>query len=188
MLSTRAGQFRHIADSNDSNNNSSEKGAVGAMILVGPGTGIAPMRSFLTHRLLLKQSASSSLSTLPQTHLFYGCRRQGQDDLYVDELASITSSHAEHTHVHIAYSQQMHQLQKVYVTHLIEQQASQLWPLLQEDNTIILIAGSAKRMPKDVKSALKKVIVAQGGLDEGQADTVIQRIIRAKRLVVEAWG
>lgn len=181
MLSTRAGQFRHIANSLIGDNESG-KSAIGSMILVGPGTGIAPMRSFLTHRLLMSPQSSS------KNHLFYGCRRQGQDDLYVDEWKAIAATHAEHIHIHIAYSQQVHQLQKVYVTHLIEQQASQLWPLLQEDDTIILIAGSAKRMPKDVKNGLKKVIITQGGLDEGQADAMLQRIIRAKRLIVEAWA
>jgi sulfite reductase alpha subunit-like flavoprotein len=178
------------------------------MILIGPGTGIAPMRAILQDRLLsLAMEAPTVDRADPSTiQIYFGCRRVGCDELYKEEWRSvnnrinpyISNSTIPSTimaSAHVAYSQNIGQLAKVYVTHLLEKDGPNLVKILRHPETFIGIAGSAKRMPKDVKNALVKVLTRYGDesaglrtLSEEEAQEWLQKIIREKRLIVEAWG
>lgn len=171
------------------------------MILIGPGTGIAPMRALLQDRLL---SATVACPPSASVNVFFGCRRENCDELYETEwqmlnagrqpYGSIPAASLVPVSVHVAHSQNIGQLAKVYVTHLLERQGDHLFEVLRHPNTFIGIAGSAKRMPKDVKQSLVRIMMRGNsekgmvGLSEEEAQRWLQTIIREKRLVIEAWG
>lgn len=188
------------------------------MLLIGPGTGIAPMRALLQDRLLSISSPKTDTSSImpvantiasssSSAHIFFGCRRKNCDDLYLSEWQSINQNINPYTHssssisslpilssAHIAYSQNIGQLAKVYVTHVLEGQSEELADILRHPQTFVGIAGSAKRMPKDVKQSLIRILMKgseeQGipALKEEEAQRWLQVMIREKRLIVEAWG
>lgn len=189
------------------------------MLLIGPGTGVAPMRAMLQDRLLSsstqdQSSSSTLLSSLPSVDLYFGCRREHCDELYEYEWRSVNNGFNPYVHgsdamgtnntpvmanvsakVHVAHSQNIGQLAKVYVTHLLQQEKECLVRILRDPDTFIGIAGSAKRMPKDVKQAFIKVLTEYGNSELGlekmtelDAQKLLQLMIREKRLIVEAWG
>lgn len=171
------------------------------MLLIGPGTGIAPMRALLQDRLLSVSAVGPPSSSI---NVFFGCRREKCDELYEAEWSLLNEG--SHSYggapsplplsvtVHVAHSQNIGQLAKVYVTHLLEQQSHQLFGILRDPDTFIGIAGSAKRMPKDVKQSLVRILMRGdtdkgiAGLSEEEAQRWLQTIIREKRLIIEAWG
>lgn len=171
------------------------------MLLIGPGTGIAPMRALLQDRLL---SASAVCPPSSSINVFFGCRREKCDELYEAEWSTLNEGRHPYgcapsplplsVKVHVAHSQNIGQLAKVYVTHLLEQQSQQLFDILRDPDTFIGIAGSAKRMPKDVKQSLVRILMRGdtekgiAGLSEEEAQRWLQAIIREKRLIIEAWG
>lgn len=200
------------------------------MILIGPGTGIAPMRALLQDRILYEERQQRDIlsDAWPKTgadlRVYFGCRRELRDDLYRNEwdalncnvnpytVADLVNEDSSDTallppppptsqppsralpqvanvRVETAFSQNVGQLVKVYVTHLIQRDAIVLWQLLQRPDCFVGIAGSAKRMPRDVKTAfVQHVLQGAGGLTEGEAQAYLQRMAREKRWVVEAWG
>lgn len=175
------------------------------MLLIGPGTGIAPMRAILQDRLLFSSAPQQAPSMI---HVYFGCRRVGCDEIYASEWRNLNEGTNPYTDtstralssssctvsVHVAHSQNIGQLVKVYVTHLLEQQAVELAKLLRSPDVFIGIAGSAKRMPKDVKQSLIRILM-QGDpssgvypMNEEEAQQWLQVLVREKRLLVEAWG
>jgi sulfite reductase alpha subunit-like flavoprotein len=218
------------------NENLSSSTPPSSLLLIGPGTGIAPMRALLQDHLLFHSNSAINITTSAspisssqkqqQIILLYGCRRPDQDDLYREEWQAIQTYHqnpylqtiestdntlpsisttADNTHpttittpplhisvaIHTAYSQRIGQLQKEYVTHLIQspELAPQLCQLLLEnENSKICIAGSAKRMPKDVKNSLQIIFEKYGQLSTNEAQEFLAYLIRRKRLFIEAWG
>lgn len=171
------------------------------MLLIGPGTGIAPMRALLQDRLL---SVSAVCPPSSSINVFFGCRREKCDELYEAEWSTLNEGRHPYgdaptplplsVKVHVAHSQNIGQLAKVYVTHLLEQQSHLLFDILRDPDTFIGIAGSAKRMPKDVKQSLVRILMRGdtekgiAGLSEEEAQRWLQAIIREKRLIIEAWG
>ncbi|KAF0712968.1 hypothetical protein As57867_004564, partial [Aphanomyces stellatus] len=93
------------------------------IIMIGPGTGIAPMRAFLQER----QHQRNAGEAVGPTWLFFGCRRQADDYIYQDELAAYEAD-GTLSQLHVAFSRDT--AQKVYVQHLIKQQGEALWALL----------------------------------------------------------
>lgn len=192
------------------------------LILVGPGTGVAPMRAVLQDRIedlnQLPPSPPQSVLAIPaqaQTVLFFGCRRRNDDFLYADEFtkytecmdeSALTSSqssssvdstpNASGKHmtqsssrssilVIPAFSQE--QLQKNYVTHEIRRHQDMVWKMLQQGGHVF-VAGSAKRMPSDVRAALRDAAVQAGRLDVTAADALLAAMARERRYTVEAWS
>jgi sulfite reductase (NADPH) flavoprotein alpha-component len=172
-------------------------------IFVGPGTGIAPMRSLIqecygSHLNPNPILVGNPPTAVPRIALFYGCRREGKDSLFLDEwdnyMKCVNSfnngcSNPSFTYT-VAYSQQVDTLTKTYVTHQIKEHAQSIYELILVHNSRIYIAGSAKRMPKDVKKALADALVIGSGnqLSEVEATTIITKLVNAKRLLVEAWS
>ena len=74
-----------------------------------------------------------------------------------------------------------------YVQHLIRRQGPLLWPLLQA-GAAVLVAGSAGQMPKEVTSALERVVSEQTGASQEAASAWVKGLMKAGRLQVEAWA
>ena len=139
------------------------------IIMIGPGTGVAPFRSFLHER--------RALGSTGRNWLFFGERSAATDFLYRDELESMAAD--KHlTHLDLAFSRD--QEHKVYVQDRMLQQAPQFWSWLQ-DGASVYVCGDASRMAKDVDLALHSVIEKHGGRDSEDAKEYVQNLHESKR-------
>lgn len=139
------------------------------VIMVGPGTGIAPFRAFLHER----QAAEAK----GRNWLFFGEQRAATDFYYRDELEAMQAS-GHLTRLRMAFSRD--QSDKVYVQHRILEDASELWAWLQE-GAHFYVCGDASRMAKDVDAALHRVAETAGGLSHDAAREFVQTMKTDKR-------
>jgi len=134
------------------------------IIMIGPGTGIAPFRSFLHERRTLGHSGLN--------WLFFGERSAATDFLYRDELHAM---HADGhlTHLDLAFSRD--QDHKVYVQNKMMEQAPTFWKWLQ-DGASVYVCGDASHMAKDVDAAMHRIAEEQGQLDTEAATEYIREL------------
>jgi sulfite reductase (NADPH) flavoprotein alpha-component len=140
-----------------------------AMIMVGPGTGIAPFRAFLHERRATGATGKS--------WLFFGDQRCATDFLYSQEIAELQRD-AVLTRIDTAFSRD--QEAKVYVQHRMLENAAELYAWLEE-GAHFYVCGDATRMAKDVEQALLWVIAKAGEKTAAQAAEYVQAMRAAKR-------
>jgi len=128
------------------------------VIMVGPGTGIAPFRAFLQHRAKHDHSG--------RNWLFFGDQHAKTDFLYSDEFAAAQKSGHLHK-LSTAFSRD--QADKIYVQHRMEEEGAELWRWL-EKGAYFYVCGDAKRMAKDVHASLLKIVSHHGGKTPEQAE------------------
>eukprot|EP00759_Apiculatamorpha_spiralis_P052920 PhF_6_TR6059/c0_g1_i1/m.8778 len=144
------------------------------VILIGPGTGIAPCRAIAQFR---KQNGCDSRDVL-----FYGCRYEDKDYLYRDEI----EQHPSH-YVAISRGKSGH---RTYVQHLMQEPsvAALLRTIIFEEQGVVVISGNAKKMPQDVKKAF--VAILQGcsgdGMSEADAVKYLNTMMKSRRYFVDA--
>ncbi|ETW01203.1 hypothetical protein H310_06794 [Aphanomyces invadans] len=149
------------------------------VIMVGPGTGIAPMRAFLQERHAQKEAGEN----VGATWLFFGCRRQAEDYLYKDELEAYRSS-GTLTDLHVAFSRDTPQ--KVYVQHLIEQHGAALWKALSVGGHVYVCGATL--MGTDVHKAFVELVQTHGGKSQADAAAFVQDLQHHHRYVQELWA
>ncbi|MBQ4889638.1 assimilatory sulfite reductase (NADPH) flavoprotein subunit [Shewanella sp. MMG014] len=139
------------------------------VIMVGPGTGVAPFRAFM------QQRAADGVES--DSWLFFGNPHFEQDFLYQVEWQQYLKS-GELSRLDVAFSRD--QAEKVYVQHRIAEQGETLWNWLQ-NGAHFYICGDAERMAKDVHQALINLAIEHGGLDEAGAENYLEELRSAKR-------
>jgi sulfite reductase (NADPH) flavoprotein alpha-component len=132
------------------------------IIMIGPGTGIAPFRAFLHER--------RALGTKGRNWLFFGGRSAKTDFLYREELEAMRAD-GHLTRLDTAFSRD--QAGKVYVQDKMLERAPQFWSWLQ-DGASVYVCGDASRMAKDVHAALHSIVEKQGGLSAQAAEEYVQ--------------
>lgn len=139
------------------------------MIMIGPGTGIAPFRGFLQERRALGHTGPN--------WLFFGEQHAATDFYYRDEILTM---HADGflTELDLAFSRD--QSKKVYVQHLMRQRGTQLWRWLQ-DGAQLFVCGNADPMAKDVDRAICEIVAEHGHLDSDAAKAYVQSLSADKR-------
>ncbi|HLL90636.1 MAG TPA: sulfite reductase subunit alpha, partial [Tepidisphaeraceae bacterium] len=140
-----------------------------SIIMVGPGTGIAPFRAFLHDR---RATAATG-----KNWLLFGDQKQACDFLYRAELEQLQRDGVL-TRLDTAFSRD--QREKVYVQHRMLQNAAELWAWLN-DGAHFYVCGDAKRMAKDVDDALKRVVAEQGGMNDAAAAAFVADLAKAGR-------
>ncbi|GGF50061.1 sulfite reductase [NADPH] flavoprotein alpha-component [Azorhizobium oxalatiphilum] len=139
------------------------------MIMVGPGTGIAPFRAFLHHR----RAAGAS----GRNWLFFGDQHQESDFIYSDELGAL-STDGLLTRLDLAFSRD--QAEKVYVQTRMRENGRDLFAWLQ-DGAHFYVCGDASRMAKDVEETLHEIIATHGGMSAEAAADYVANLRREKR-------
>lgn len=139
------------------------------MIMVGPGTGIAPFRGFLQERRALGHTGPN--------WLFFGEQHAATDYYYRDEFEQMRSD-GFLTELDLAFSRD--QREKVYVQHLMRQRGAQLWHWLQ-DGAQLYVCGTADPMAKDVDRALCEIAAEHGSLDPDGAKEYVRSLSAEKR-------
>ncbi|MGW1373594.1 molybdopterin-dependent oxidoreductase [Streptomyces sp. NPDC002446] len=145
------------------------------MIMVGPGTGVAPFLGFLGERRARGHQAPN--------WLFFGEQRRATDFYYEDELGLLRAEGLL-TRLDTAFSRD--QRAKVYVQDRMREHGAQLWAWLQ-DGAHFYVCGDASRMAKDVDRALREIAVAHGGLTQDAAAAYVKQLAAEKRYVRDVY-
>ncbi|KAK2153298.1 hypothetical protein LSH36_301g01010 [Paralvinella palmiformis] len=134
------------------------------MIMIGPGTGIAPFMAFISERYFKKATGIN--------RLYFGCRHQEGDFLYREELEHW--AHKGFVQLCVAFSRD--QPEKVYVQHLIRKDADLLWEMINDQNAHIYVCGDAKHMAKDVHKELVAILMNKGNMTEIEAEKFLTEL------------
>src|SRR6202035_2689662 len=126
------------------------------VIMIGPGTGLAPFRGFLQERAAQKAKGAA----LGPAMLFFGCRHPERDYLYADELKGFAADGI--TELHTAFSRG--EGPKTYVQNLIAAEKDRVWELI-EQGAIIYVCGDGGKMEPDVKATLVAIYREHSGAD-----------------------
>jgi cytochrome P450 / NADPH-cytochrome P450 reductase len=149
------------------------------IIMIGPGTGLAPFRGFLQERAALQAKGQR----LGPAMLFFGCRHPEQDYLYAEELKAHAASGI--TELHTAFSRG--EGPKTYVQNLVVAEQDRVWKLI-EDGAIIYVCGDGGRMEPDVKAALVAIFRERKRADAQAGQRWIEGLGAGNRYVLDVWA
>ncbi|MER6286872.1 molybdopterin-dependent oxidoreductase [Streptomyces sviceus] len=145
------------------------------MVMIGPGTGVAPFVGFLEQRRALGQRGPN--------WLFFGEQHRATDFYYEDELTGFL---ADGTLARLDTAFSRDQRAKVYVQDRMREHGPLLWSWLQE-GAHFYVCGDASRMAKDVDRALRDIAVLHGGMDEAGAAAYVKQLATDKRYVRDIY-
>lgn len=145
------------------------------IIMVGPGTGVAPFRAFLEER---KASGAKG-----KNWLFFGNPYKTTDFLYQDEMEALQEEGVLQR-FDLAFSRD--QNEKIYVQDRMLQAGAELWTWLQE-GAYFYVCGDASRMAKDVDAALHRIVREYGGLDEAESEQYVSQLKKEKRYARDVY-
>jgi sulfite reductase (NADPH) flavoprotein alpha-component len=145
------------------------------MIMVGPGTGVAPFRGFLHERLARGDTG--------RNWLFFGEQHAATDFYYGDELETMRAKGLLNR-LDLAFSRD--QSEKIYVQDRMREHGAELWAWL-ESGAHFYVCGDANRMAKDVEAALKAVVADHGGMSDEKALEYVNRLAREKRYMRDVY-
>ena len=140
------------------------------IIMVGPGTGVAPFRAFLQER--------KAAGTKGKNWLFFGSQHQHCNYFYQDELEKMKSD-GFLTRLDCAWSRDSSE--KSYVQHKMLNCGGEIWKWLDSEGAHFFVCGDARRMAKDVDAALRKTIQEKGGKTEEQTNEYVEKLKLDKR-------
>ncbi|MEM9630529.1 MAG: flavodoxin domain-containing protein [Pseudomonadota bacterium] len=140
-----------------------------SVIMIGPGTGIAPFRAFLEEREMREAEGDN--------WLFFGDQHEATDFLYRDEINAWQGSGLL-SKASLAWSRDG--AEKVYVQHLIEREGSTFFEWL-EAGAAIYVCGDASRMAHDVDQAIRRIIAEHGKTDEAGATAYVENLVKSHR-------
>jgi sulfite reductase (NADPH) flavoprotein alpha-component len=140
------------------------------LIMIGPGTGIAPFRAFLQER--------RAIGAKGKNWLFYGAQREKCDYAYKQDWEVFTGDGLL-TRLDCAWSRD--QAHKIYVQHKMLEHAAEIWKWIDREGAQFFVCGDARRMAKDVDAALRKIIQEQGGKSVDEANAYVEKLKNEKR-------
>ena len=140
------------------------------IIMIGPGTGIAPFRAYLQER--------QALGAKGKNWLFFGAQREKCDYAYKEDFDRFKRDGIL-TRIDCAWSRD--QARKIYVQHRMLESAPEIWKWIDSEGAQFFVCGDARRMAKDVDAALRKIIHEQGGKSIEQASEYVERLKNEKR-------
>ncbi|HYL34022.1 MAG TPA: sulfite reductase subunit alpha [Stellaceae bacterium] len=144
------------------------------MIMIGPGTGIAPFRAFLQER---RENGAKG-----RNWLFFGDQRRATDFLYEDELIAWHKDGLL-SRLDVAFSRD--QPERIYVQQRMREQSARLWRWLN-DGAYVFVCG-AMAMGRDVETALAAIVARQGGMGIGAAKAYLAQLGREGRFVKDVY-
>jgi sulfite reductase (NADPH) flavoprotein alpha-component len=140
------------------------------IIMIGPGTGVAPFRAYLQER--------KATGAKGKNWLFFGAQHESCDFAYGDEFNAFMKEGLL-ARLDCAWSRD--QAQKVYVQHKMAENAPEIWKWIDADGAYFFVCGDARRMAKDVDATLRKIVQEQGGKNVEQANEYVEKLKNEKR-------
>ncbi|KEF52884.1 NADPH-cytochrome P450 reductase [Exophiala aquamarina CBS 119918] len=151
------------------------------IIMVGPGTGVAPFRGFVQERAELAKRGED----VGQTVLFFGCRKSTEDWLYKEEWEAYKQALGDKLTIFNAFSRE--QAHKIYVQHLIKQNGKLVNELLQQKANFY-VCGDAAHMAREVNEVLGQIIAQERGIDEKKAEQVVKSMRSSGVYQEDVWS
>lgn len=145
------------------------------IIMVGPGTGVAPFRAFLQEREAKKSAG--------RNWLFFGDQHRETDYLYGEEFDEYLAK-GTLARLDLAFSRD--QEEKIYVQNRMLEQGAELWEWIK-NGAYFYVCGDAKRMAKDVDAALQKIVAEYGGMEHEEAATYLKTMRKEKRYLRDVY-
>jgi sulfite reductase (NADPH) flavoprotein alpha-component len=145
------------------------------IVMVGPGTGVAPFRAFLRER--------QAVGAPGRNWLFFGHQRQDTDFFYKDELTAMKEA-GHLARLTLAWSREGSQ--KIYVQDRMREVGADLWRWLAE-GAHVYVCGDAKRMARDVEGALIDVVARHGARTTDEAIAFVQGLKKAGRYQADVY-
>ncbi|MDQ6859957.1 MAG: sulfite reductase subunit alpha, partial [Verrucomicrobiota bacterium] len=139
------------------------------IVMVGPGTGVAPFRAFLQER--------RAIGARGKSWLFFGSQRESCDYFYKSDFDELQSE-GYLTRLNCAFSRD--QAHKIYVQTRMEENSAELWKWIDE-GAHFFVCGDAKRMAKDVDAMLHKIVVKESGRTPEAASEYVEQMKKEKR-------
>ncbi|KAJ3011486.1 hypothetical protein HKX48_006806 [Thoreauomyces humboldtii] len=161
------------------------------VVMVGPGTGVAPFRAFVRERFHMAKT--NPAAEVGPTWLFYGCRHPDRDFLYRDEFEAMEREVREgrvkmDLRIVRAFSR-VDGERKVYVQERVRELATDVWRMVGVEKGTFYVCGDAKHMAHDVHQALIDIASKQGGLaTEDKAKAWVKDLKSAGRYLEDVWA
>jgi sulfite reductase (NADPH) flavoprotein alpha-component len=140
------------------------------IIMVGPGTGVAPFRAFLQER--------KATGAKGKNWLFFGSQHKHCNYFYDDEFEKMKND-GFLSRLDLAWSRDS--AAKSYVQHKMLESADEIWKWMDGEGAHFFVCGDARRMAKDVDAALRKIIQDKGGKSEEQTNEYVEKLKADKR-------
>jgi sulfite reductase (NADPH) flavoprotein alpha-component len=147
------------------------------IVMIGPGTGIAPFRAFLQER--------QATQAVGRSWLFFGDRRRATDFLYRDELLGFVES-GTLTRLELAFSRDRADGPKEYVQQRMWEHSKEFFSWLQ-DGAYVYVCGDEEHMAKDVDAMLHEIVASCGGMDAAAAHAYVNDLIKTHRYVRDVY-
>ncbi len=145
-----------------------------SIILVGPGTGVAPYRAFLQERIATQSTGLN--------WLFFGERNRHSDFYYEDYWKELES--LGRLRLDVAFSRDGNE--KTYVQHKMYEQRKSLWSWIQE-GALFYVCGDANQMAKDVDAMLQRIVKEEGHYSEEDARSYVKNMRKEKRYLTDVY-
>jgi sulfite reductase (NADPH) flavoprotein alpha-component len=140
------------------------------IIMVGPGTGIAPFRAYLQERQVTGARGKN--------WLFFGAQHVNCDFAYEEDFDTFMKDGIL-TRLDCAWSRD--QAHKIYVQHKLADNAADIWKWIDAEGAQFFVCGDARTMAKDVDATLRKIVQEQGGKSVDQANEYVEKLKSEKR-------
>eukprot|EP00732_Lithocolla_globosa_P000865 Lithocolla_globosa_v1_NODE_344_length_4393_cov_24.392577.p1 type:complete len:670 gc:universal NODE_344_length_4393_cov_24.392577:2367-4376(+) len=150
------------------------------VVMVGPGTGLAPFMGFIQERAAKRKDGKEVGPNL----LFFGCRKSDEDFLYGDELLEFEKN--GDLELVTAFSRE--QKEKVYVQHRMREHKGKIWQYLFDQNGHFYVCGDARNMARDVHKVLHEIAMEIGGKSDADATTWIKSLKTSNRYLEDVWS
>ncbi|KAI0250789.1 NADPH-dependent cytochrome P450 oxidoreductase [Lactifluus subvellereus] len=167
------------------------------IIMIGPGTGVAPFRGFVQERVALarrsiEKNGPDALNDWGSIHLYYGCRRSDEDFLYKEEWPEYVRELQGKFTLRAAFSREPPYKPdggKIYVQDLIWEDRAQIGDAILNGKGYIYICGDAKNMSKSVEETLARILgEAKGGSAEVEGAAEVKLLKERSRLMLDVWS
>jgi len=150
------------------------------VIMIGPGTGLAPFRGFIQERAWQKEQGKP----VGETHLYFGCRNKDKDFIYREELEKFVDDGV--LTLHTAFSRD--QEKKIYVSDRMREHMEKLWFLIGQKGAHVYVCGDAKMMAKDVRNIVLEVVKNGGEMTVEDAEKYVKKMEQQKRYSADVWS
>jgi NADPH-ferrihemoprotein reductase len=151
------------------------------IVMVGPGTGVAPFRGFIQERAAQAKAGQN----VGKTILFFGCRKQSEDFMYANEWKQYKEDLGDNFEMHTAFSRDGPQ--KVYVQHKLEESGEEVNRLL-EQKAYFYVCGDAAHMAREVNTLLGKIISKYRNVSETKGEEIVKAMRASNQYQEDVWS